>query len=172
MARQDAKCYILKEEKKKTYVTSKVWYREFSRISNIGIAIIEKWIAFRDRDALNSNPVSPDNMLKLDMKYTSSGMGPDNTLKLHMKYTSSDMSPDNTLKLHMKYTSSGMSTDNTLKLHRKYTSSGMYVQIVCYIFGAVLHGWLQIISLPQFQGIKFSSNINIYIHELTFCCFS
>ena len=56
MARQDAKCYNLKEEKKKTYVTSKVWYREFSRISNIGITIIEKWIAFRDRDALNSNP--------------------------------------------------------------------------------------------------------------------
>ena len=55
-ARQDAKCYNPKEEKKKTYVTSKVWYREFSRISNIGIAIIEKWIAFRDRDALNSNP--------------------------------------------------------------------------------------------------------------------
>ena len=54
---QDAKCYNLKEEKKKTYVTSKVWYREFSRIRNIGIAIIEKWIAFRDRDALNSNPV-------------------------------------------------------------------------------------------------------------------
>ena len=27
-----------------------------SRISNIDIAIIEKWIAFRDRDALNSNP--------------------------------------------------------------------------------------------------------------------
>ena len=42
--------------KKKSYVTSKVWYREFSRISNIGIAIIEKWIAFRDRDTLNSNP--------------------------------------------------------------------------------------------------------------------
>ena len=57
MARQDATCNNLKEEKKKTYVTSKVWYREFSRISNIGIAIIEKWIAFRDRDALNSNPV-------------------------------------------------------------------------------------------------------------------
>ena len=57
MERQDAKCYNLKEEKKKTYVTSKVWYREFSRISNIGIAIIEKWIAFRDRGALNSNPV-------------------------------------------------------------------------------------------------------------------
>ena len=35
----------------------KFWYREFSRISNIGITIIEKWITFRDRDALNSNPV-------------------------------------------------------------------------------------------------------------------
>ena len=54
--RQDAECYNLKEEMKKTYVTYKVWYREFSRISNIDIAIIEKWIAFRDRDALNSNP--------------------------------------------------------------------------------------------------------------------
>ena len=58
VARQDAKCYNLKEETKKTYVMYKVWYREFSRISNIDIAIIEKWIAFRDRDALNSNPVS------------------------------------------------------------------------------------------------------------------
>ena len=56
MARQDAKCYNLKEDTKKTYVTYKVWYREFSRISNIDIVIIEKWIAFRDRDALNSNP--------------------------------------------------------------------------------------------------------------------
>ena len=60
MARQEAKCYNPKEEKKKTYVTSKVWYREFSRISNIGIAIIEKWITFRDRDALNSNPSTVD----------------------------------------------------------------------------------------------------------------
>ena len=56
MARQDTKCYNLKEEKKKTYVTYKVWYHEFSRISNLGIAIIEKWIAFHDRVALNSNP--------------------------------------------------------------------------------------------------------------------
>ena len=54
--RQDAKCYNLKEEKKKTiYVTYTVWYREFNRISNIGIAKIEKWIAFCDRDALNLN---------------------------------------------------------------------------------------------------------------------
>ena len=53
--RQDTKCYNVKE-KKKTYVTYKVWYRLFSKISNIGIAIIDKWIAFHDRDALNSNP--------------------------------------------------------------------------------------------------------------------
>ena len=53
---RDTKCYNLKEEKKKTYVTYKVWYHKFSRINNIGITIVEKWIAFHDRDALNSNP--------------------------------------------------------------------------------------------------------------------
>ena len=58
-------CVIRKKWRDKTLnVTTrkkkrkKVWYREFSRISNIGIAIIEKWIAFRDRDALNSNPAT------------------------------------------------------------------------------------------------------------------
>ena len=30
-------------------------------LAYIGIAIIEKWIAFRDRDALNSNPVFKPN---------------------------------------------------------------------------------------------------------------
>ena len=44
-----------RKEENLCYVQS--LYREFSRISNIGIAIIEKRIAFRDRDALNSNPV-------------------------------------------------------------------------------------------------------------------
>ena len=41
-----------RKEENLCYVQSlvpKVWYREFSRISNIGIMIIEKWIAIAMR---------------------------------------------------------------------------------------------------------------------------
>ena len=43
-------------------IADKVWYRKFSRIGNIVIAIIEKCISFRDRNALNLNPNLVDNI--------------------------------------------------------------------------------------------------------------
>ena len=51
-------CVIRKKWRDKTLnvTTRKKKRRKLMLRPKFGIAIIEKWIAFRDRDALNSNP--------------------------------------------------------------------------------------------------------------------